>query len=64
MKQVKQILFGGWESDFKYGDLLYKKFLWEVKKSERWLEKKNGEDESVKRSNVELLIVYEKNQYS
>ena len=33
------------------GDLcFYKKFLWEVKKSVGSLEKKNGEDESAKRS--------------
>ena len=30
--------------------LFYKKFLWKVKKSERRLEKKNGEDERTKRS--------------
>ena len=37
--------------ELKSGDqFFYKKFLWEVKKSVRELQKKNGKDKSAKRS--------------
>ena len=36
--------------ELKSGDLFFYKFLWKVKKSEKGLEKKNGEDESAKSS--------------
>ena len=50
--QIKINFFGRCESDFESDDLFFcKKFLWKVKKSERWLKrKKYGEEESAKRN--------------
>ena len=43
---------------FKSSNLFfYEKFLWEVKKSERSLEQKNGEAKARKELNVKLFIV-------